>query len=243
MRDDGLALRDVEPARDDFDEPELSGHFQTLRCPPDPSWLSLVERRGFLRLRGRGSLQSWHDQSLVARRIQSLAFAAETCFEFHPASFQQMAGLVFFYDDENHYYLHVTHDEEVGRCLRAIKSERGLCSSVLARPIALGSVERIWLRGELAGAVLQFSFSTDGAHFRPIGTELDASILSDECAARGLGFTGAFVGVCVQDFEAHRCPADFDFFEYLERDTERATSETALDGARSNAQRAHEMDS
>jgi xylan 1,4-beta-xylosidase len=234
--DDERTTRNVERARDDFDAPVLSAHFQTLRCAADPSWVSLVERPGFLRLRGRESLQSWHDQSLLARRIQSLACAAETCLEFAPTSFQHMAGLVFFYDDENHYYAYVTHDDEVGPSLCAIKSERGLCSNVLARPIALGDAKRVWLRGELAGAVLRFSFSIDGVHFRPLGTDLDATILSDECAARGLGFTGAFVGVCVQDFESRRCSADFDFFEYREHDAGRAPSEVS-DGMDEDAQR------
>jgi xylan 1,4-beta-xylosidase len=226
-------VRNVTPARDDFDGFELSGHFQTLRCPPDPSWLSLRDRPGFLRLRGRDSLQSWHEQSLVARRVQSLHCRAETCVEFRPASFQQMAGLVFFYDDENHYYLHVTHDEEVGQCLRLLKSEQGACSSVLARPIPLGHAPRVWLRGELTGDLLQLSFSIDGSSYRAIGSNLDATILSDETAGKGLGFTGAFVGVCAQDLAMRRCTADFDFFEYCEYG-ERAPSDDSLDGGDSS---------
>jgi xylan 1,4-beta-xylosidase len=228
------AVREVEPARDDFDAPALSGHFQTLRCPPDASWLSLAERPGFLCLRGRDSLQSWHDQSLVARRVQSLHCKAETCLEYYPSSFQQMAGLVFFYDDENHYYLHLTHDEEVGRCIRALKSDHGVCSNLLARPIAIGDAPRVWLRGELDGAVLRFSFSTDGKTFRPLGSDLDATILSDETASKGLGFTGAFAGICAQDLEVRRSRADFDFFEYSEY--EDRTSPASVVGGRAGEQ-------
>jgi xylan 1,4-beta-xylosidase len=183
-----------------------------------------VERPGFLRLRGRGSLQSWHDQSLVARRVQSVRCRAETCLEFRPLSFQQMAGLVFFYDDDNHYYLHVTHDEDAGRCLRLLRSDGGRRSQLLARPIPLAGETRVWLRGELDGALLRFSFSTDGVAFRDLALELDATILSDETAARGLGFTGAFAGVCAQDLESHRCEADFDFFEYVEYDDSRLSA-------------------
>jgi xylan 1,4-beta-xylosidase len=218
LHDDEPRPRTARLARDDFNEVDLAADFQTLRCPADASWLSLRERPGFLRLRGRDSLQSWHDQSLVARRVQSVSCTAETCLEFHPASFQQMAGLVFFYDDENHYYLHVTHDEDVGRCVSLLKSERGRCSNVLARSIPISSVDRIWLRGQLEGSVLRFSFSTDGTHFRELSARLDATILSDECAAKDLGFTGAFVGICAQDFESRRCFADFDYFEYTEHE-------------------------
>lgn len=208
----------AEPSRDDFDRGELSGHFQTLRRAPDESWLSLTERPGFLRLRGQDSLQSWHDVSLVARRVQSLHCVVNTCLDFRPDSFQQMAGLVFFYDDENYHYLYVGHDESVGVSLAILSSDRGRITNVLSRPIPLEGGSRVHLRGELEGASLRFSFSTDGRQFRPIASNLDATILSDEHVSRGLAFTGAFVGLCAQDLARRRREADFDYFEYREVD-------------------------
>jgi xylan 1,4-beta-xylosidase len=140
-----------------------------------------------------------------------------------------MAGLVFYYDDENHYYVFVTHDEDLGRCIRATKSEGGVLSSLTARPIPLGTEGRVWLRGAIDGAVLRFSWSTDGVAFHPLGLDLDATILSDETAAKGLGFTGAFAGVCVQDLERHERWADFDFFEYRELDEHRTPTPREAD--------------
>ena len=47
----------------------------------------------------------------------------------------------------------------------------------------------------------------------------DASILSDEATAPGApNFTGAFVGVACQDVSGTAQPADFDWFEYRERE-------------------------
>jgi len=47
----------------------------------------------------------------------------------------------------------------------------------------------------------------------------DASILSDEATAPGApNFTGAFVGVACQDMSGAARPADFDYFEYRERE-------------------------
>jgi xylan 1,4-beta-xylosidase len=47
----------------------------------------------------------------------------------------------------------------------------------------------------------------------------DASILSDEASAPGQpNFTGAFVGMACQDLAGTRHPADFDWFDYQERD-------------------------
>ena len=52
--------------------------------------------------------------------------------------------------------------------------------------------------------------------------QFDASILSDEATAPGLpNFTGAFVGMACQDLAGTAMPADFDYFEYQERDLSR----------------------
>jgi len=65
---------------------------------------------------------------------------------------------------------------------------------------------------------LRFAFRTDDDwHWLP--EVLDASILSDEAAAPGTpNFTGTFVGVTCQDTAGTARPADFDWFEYLERE-------------------------
>ncbi len=48
---------------------------------------------------------------------------------------------------------------------------------------------------------------------------LDASIVSDEAGPPTLpNFTGACVGICCQDGAEMRKPADFDYFEYRERE-------------------------
>ena len=53
--------------------------------------------------------------------------------------------------------------------------------------------------------------------------QFDASILSDEATAPGApNFTGAFVGVACQDMSGTAQTADFDFFEYREREYRRA---------------------
>ena len=67
-------------------------------------------------------------------------------------------------------------------------------------------------------ARLRFSWSLDGERWTAHEGELDYSLLSDE-AGRGLAksFTGAFVGMACHDISGRRQPADFAWFEYLER--------------------------
>lgn len=205
----------IEPARDDFDKKQLGPHFQTLRDAPDASWLSLTERLGFLRLRGRESPQSLHRQSLVARRVQSLRCRVQTQVEFHPQSFQQAAGLSLVYDDQCFFLLQVTWDERAGKCLKLLSSERGKLVDLTPEPSLL-SRQATTLRAELRVERLVFSFSEDGVQFTPIGPELDATALSDEATTLGLGFTGAFAALLAFDLGGTRRVADFDYFDYEE---------------------------
>ncbi|HEY0002278.1 MAG TPA: glycoside hydrolase 43 family protein, partial [Actinoplanes sp.] len=73
-----------------------------------------------------------------------------------------------------------------------------------------------WLRAVLSGPALEFFFSIDGQDFRPIGSVLDATRISDDHGSR-LRFTGAMVGLCVQDLNGGGTTADFDFFTVINR--------------------------
>jgi xylan 1,4-beta-xylosidase len=212
-----------EPDLDDFDDENLSIHWNTLRVPYDNSWISLSERPGYLRLRGRESLHSLHDQSLIARRQQSIYCAAETCLTFEPNSFQQMAGLLCIYNHKNFFYLQVTFDDELGKCLKIVSADNGVYDELLEQPISVQGWAVCFLKVEIQAEFLQFSYSQDGAEWQEAGTCLDASKLSDEYCTRGVdgfytdwGFTGAFIGLCVQDLTGEKILADFDYFKYSE---------------------------
>lgn len=216
------------PDTEHFQGEELGLDFCSLREPITEEWASLTERPGYLRIRGRESLYSQHRQSLIARRQQSFHIEAETVVEFAPADYQQMAGLICYYNSKNYYYLYVSRDEQTGKCLGLMSSNRGVYDELLESPIRLeegGGGNSCYMRVVIHGASLQFYYSKDGTQWLPVGGELDATILSDEHAeliqngvALDQGFTGAFVGLCVQDLSGRRQHADFDYFKYSERD-------------------------
>lgn len=203
-----------EPPRDDFDSEILSQHYATLRLPADDSWLSHKERKGFLRMKGRESLASNHNPSLLGRRLQSLKCQATTCLEFEPKHFQQMAGLTFFYDSQNYFYLRVSCDEKLGKHIGLVTSDNNKYDE-LCDEIKLNEAKRISLRGDFDHGKLQFSYSLDDKNFKPIGPVLDATRLSDEYCVWGK-FTGTFAAMCCQDISGTKLHADFDYFEYKE---------------------------
>ncbi|MEJ8305217.1 glycoside hydrolase family 43 protein [Saccharibacillus sacchari] len=208
-----------EKNRDDFDQKEWRTVYQSLRAPIGSDWASLEERPGWLKLRGRESLVSMYDQSLIARPIAHFRCRIETKLEFCPESFFEMAGLVCYYDDADYYYLRVTYDEIRGITLGVVCSRAGVYDEFGDMEIAAGDWECFYLRAVIDGCALTFFASPDGSHWIAVSPELDFGTLSDEYGGK-LGFTGSFVGLCAQDLDRQSREAWFDYFEYTDFDPE-----------------------
>jgi len=204
-----------QATKDHFDSDKLSLCYQTLRIPLSEEYLTLKERPGYLRLRGSESLSSKHHQTLIARRQQSFKFYATTCVEFEPKNFKQMAGLVYFYDVENFYYLYITYDEEIGKQLNIMVCDNNKFDEPLDQKIDLNGVDRCYLRVKVNYDRMQFYYSLDENEWIKVGPIFDASKLSGEYCREGW-FTGAMIGLCCQDLTCQKIHADFDYFEYVE---------------------------
>lgn len=206
------------PEREDFGTPNLPIDFQWLRTPYPETIFSLTARPGYLRLYGRETIGSLFTQSLVARRQQAHCYSVATVMDFEPAHFQQAAGLVYYYGQNKFHYLHVTHDQTVGKHLRVMSAlPDAPVGDAFTPPIPLpaGPVE---LRAEVDEERLWFAFRQPGQHWQKLPQTFDASILSDEAQMPGTpNFTGAFVGMACQDMSGAGRPADFDWFCYRER--------------------------
>ncbi|GAB2510172.1 glycoside hydrolase family 43 protein [Pseudoxanthomonas sangjuensis] len=208
----------AQPVREVFDGERLPPHWMSPRVGFD-GIASLAARKGRLRLYGRESIVSRFEQSLVARRQQAFHVEASTCVEFHPDNFQQMAGLVAFYNTDGFYYLYLTHAPHSRRCLGLMKCEKGVVSELIEKQYPLDDWESVCLKLAIDGGRIRFFYSPAGGDWHAAGWEQDASILSDEHAVP-CGFTGNFVGMACQDLSGARKPADFAWFEYRELDAD-----------------------
>ncbi|HAS42776.1 MAG TPA: glycoside hydrolase 43 family protein [Microscillaceae bacterium] len=210
-----------EPIREDFETDALNIHFQSLRLPVSAEWASLQERSGFLRLYGRESLASFHYQSLLARRVQHTYIEASTCVEFTPDNFQQMAGLVCYYNTSHYYYLYLSRDKARQKYLNIIACDKFNTTEPLEGLVDVSNMDRVYLKAVIRQADLQFYYAVEEGNWIKIGGTLDASILSDDYIQYHDGryrpaFTGAFVGICCQDLTGNKKHADFDWFDYQE---------------------------
>jgi xylan 1,4-beta-xylosidase len=206
--------------REDFDDPKLPLDFQWLRSPWPEELFSLTDRPGHLRLYGRESLGSAFFQALVARRQQSRCFSAAAMTDFEPAGFQQMAGLVCYYNGGKYHYFGISHDEVLGKHIRVWSCLPDLAQpDVFSDPITIPSGVPVHLRVEVDYERLLFAYKIGNGDWIWLQGVFDASILSDEAGpAWNPSFTGSFIGMCCQDLTGARRAADFDYFFYKNRE-------------------------
>lgn len=219
--DVGTAAKKPEAprVRDDFNTSQLPSHYQWLRSSKPQELFSLDARPGFLRLAGRESIGSPFHQALVARRQQHFSYEAQTCVEFEPAHFQQMAGLVCYYNASKFHYLYISRDEEVGKHLAVMSCEGEVLLDArfpgYGQRLPVPEDQPLYLRARVELSRLRFAWSPDGRAWVELACELDASLLSDEAGkGESAHFTGTFVGMCCQDLAGNRQPADFAWFSY-----------------------------
>ena len=203
-----------EPLRDDFDREELDLHFNTPRNPITPDWADLTTKKGWLRLRGRESLCSYHFPSLIARRLTDFQATVTVKMKFTANHYMQLAGLTCYYEPNNYYYIAKTYAEETKTNVLCVY---GFINRKLAdydkSVVVVDDDAEVWLRVRIDRDKLAFFYSLDGADFVKFGGDFDMTALSDEASDYG-EFTGTFVGIFAQDSHLRETWAEFDWFEY-----------------------------
>ena len=202
----------------------LDINFQSLRRPLSEDWLSLTQRKGALRLFGGANLDSFSQQSLIARRVQGFHIAAQTQVSFRPKLRGQRAGLVAYYNTQHWLYSYIGLNEKRQRVLCIEVCDKG----TILKPLdclLINETGPIDLKLTFHKADLQFHMREKGQDWSEVGPILDGSILSDDYVRNEQvkympAFTGAFVGLCCQDPHGTRLYADFDHFYYDEFDHE-----------------------
>ncbi|WP_288530952.1 glycoside hydrolase family 43 protein [uncultured Secundilactobacillus sp.] len=203
---------------DDFDQSELALEWNTLRVPFENHMGRIGQ--GQLTLIGRDSLASDFDVSMVARRWQAFNFNAETKVTFKPYTYQQMAGLTNFYNDNHWSWIFVTWDEKKGRVIEVAENNRGHYTSYLKDDAIQipDDVEAVWFRTQVRKQSYGYQYSFDGQTWQDVPVSLDAAVLSDDYVLQTYGgfFTGAFVGLAAVDYSGYEQEAEFDYFDYQE---------------------------
>ncbi|WP_410817047.1 glycoside hydrolase family 43 protein [Micromonospora sp. 050-3] len=213
----------AEPETDHFDAPELGRCWSTLRRPASPDWVDLHTRPSYLRVHGGQSPVGRQAPSLVGRRVGAMECSLETIVEFEPADHRQLAGITAYYNTLNWHHLYLTRSDDGRTVLELLSSDNGRRTAYPDLTVDADGVTRVGLRAVFDGPAVRFDYDL-GAGWQRLPVELDATILSDEHAAliidgepAAWGFTGAFLGLWVQDLGGDGVHADFDLATYREQ--------------------------
>ncbi len=200
--------------RVDFSDGRIPLSYMTLRRSFRTNGISV--RGGRLHIEGGASIMSKYFQGLLARRQQSLQCDFETEMAFSPRHLNHIAGMLVYYNYDNHYYLKMSRDEQ-GSFL-AVSS---VVNKVLTDSEAVHLPEgtgRIRLKACIRCEELQYYYadpSDPEGGWKPIGPVLDMKNISDE-HIEGNGFTGSMLGVNCCDVQGDGCSAEFLYLDYTE---------------------------
>lgn len=194
------------PQSDEFSAPSLGLQWQ-WQANIDSQWYSLTAAPGFLRLYTVGVdtayRNGWDLANIVGQKFPAEEFEATIRMIFHAAKAGERAGLIIFGDDYTHLSL-IAEEQgylvQQGICREAEKggTEEIASSMKIEKP-------EIFLQVRVrSGGRCTFTFSEDGAHFLPFGSEF--------IAVPGK-WVGARVGLFAMGFGA-KGHADFDYVRF-----------------------------
>jgi beta-xylosidase len=170
----------VPQTSDDFSRPALGLQWQ-WQANPDPAWYSLTANPGHLRLYAQPAAASIFQQtSLLLQKFPAPAFQVTAKLEFHPQASLERAGLIMLGNVS--YDLALTRDAQgelaiSSNSYRINRNKSYAASVVSGESIAIKS-STIYLRLDVSSGVQgQFSFSTDGATFTPLGVRFPIAAL------------------------------------------------------------------
>jgi len=204
--------------RDDFTTNRLAFCWNYLRNP-DTDLYSLSEREGYLRLRGSAAgLDDVASPAWVGRRQCHFTVRVMACLVFQPETDHEEAGLVVRMNEQHHYEIFVSRRTGIPSVV--VRRRIGSLQVEVACCPLLPNDSRVVLAIEATRDTYTFSFGRTENDLVRLG-EGETRYLSTEVAG---GFTGVYFAMYASgNGSACAGPADFDWFEYLEREETVAT--------------------
>ena len=205
------------PEKDDFSEATFAMVWNFLRNPY-PENYSLIERPGFLRLRGSSAaLRDLDSPTLVCRRQTDFTCHVSASLDFEPQQENEEAGLVIRQNDKFHY--------ETGLILRENRRRvflRKVVKDTLFEPVTMLDIEPgpVILSIDAGPLSYEFFVTSAGGQRTSLGTA-PTQYLSVEVIGfdDGMCFTGTYFGLyATGNGKPGQSPADFDWFEYIGED-------------------------
>jgi xylan 1,4-beta-xylosidase len=182
--------------RDEFNGTKLPFDWQTIRGPAG-EWLDLTSSPGSLTLVARNAgLEPAVQPSWVGRRQQHVNATVTTALRYVPARIGDKAGVMAFQNDAFYWFLAVARtDSGVVVQVERQGNRRGASAPtgvIAARVIQHAPDAPLFLRIDVRGGLIDFSYATEANRWMPLLANGDATILSTKVAQ---GFVGTMFGL------------------------------------------------
>lgn len=193
---------------DNFEEETLD-MIWCMRRPVFHPFYSLLERRGYLRMKLLPvAMESTMTPAMLVRRQQHYDFQAALAMEFEPRENGEEAGLVIVQNERFGFLLirQMMENHSVVSCYRVVNGIRELIG---ARETENG---RVYLTIEGGEGYYSFYYGNREREKIPLALKEDGAILSTLVAD---GFVGAYLGMYAASVQKNsENVADFDWFRY-----------------------------
>jgi len=204
-----------EPARDEFDSARLRLAWQFVRNPVAENY-SLIERSGWLRLRGSAvSLNDVDTPTFIGQPQTALNCRTATKLSFTPQATNEEAGLVLRGNDKNHCEIVVTLRDG-----KRVIGLRKILDGKEVEPTAFHEAPpgEIELSVKAVPLSYEFFFQPAGGKATRLGSARTRDLSTETLTAQKgahFNFTGVYIGVfATGNGQRGSAPADFDWFEY-----------------------------
>ncbi len=199
----------VPPTSTDFSAEKLGLQWQ-WQANPQTNWLSLAQRKGWLRLfsapQNAPATNLWLTPNLLLQKLSAPEFTVTTKLDFSKLAVGEKAGLTIFGLDFA--YLAVERTEKNFQLVKfsCLNADKRGAENLEEETACEGEV--VWLRVAVASdGVCDFSFSYDGNKFSTLGNKFTARV------GKWIGAKVGLFSVAPADATATGY-ADFDYFRY-----------------------------
>lgn len=201
-----------------FENKLLDQNWKTLRVPFNAKMGSI--NSGKLTILGGNSLSSNFKVNMIARRWQNFNFEAETSLQFSPDTYQQMAGMVNYYNANHWSWIFMSADDSGNRVINISEFDTKKYTTLTAHKLIKvpDNCVTIYFKVIVHQQSYEYQYSFDGQEWIDTNIELNTKLFSDEYVQKtydGGFFTAPFVGLAAVDLSGYQKQAIFGHFKYI----------------------------
>lgn len=199
----------------DFTDIDQIDNFMTPYHYRHKSWTSINEDEKCLYIKGRDSLFSQVEPSIMATRATSFSYGFETQISFDPCHYSQTAGFGLYYDNNNWIYCSIMYLEETKSKAIAIQQAKLGERILYYDDMVEVRDEKTNLKLIYDNGYVSFFYKKDN-NYEMVIEDIDVEYISDEGVNGEPGEIGGFTGMFnfIGSVDSYQHESEAKFYKY-----------------------------